>query len=149
MNGIEELAQRLATKNEKQDKKWSLETARLSIRAGHRCEYCGLDFLASVDNYKLLEVDHFVPNGGERESNKAVACHICNFKLKGQYDPSGGEGGLTCEELIFRARRHIASKRAQVAFEIEYMKGLIFSQNGQGLLIEDAGAGGPAGCVGD
>jgi hypothetical protein len=32
---------------------WSEESARISERAGHRCEYCDFDFLASPDNYKL------------------------------------------------------------------------------------------------
>lgn len=41
--------------------KWSEESAWLSERAGHRCEYCGLDFFASVANYKCFQVDHIVP----------------------------------------------------------------------------------------
>ncbi len=71
--------------------KWSEETALLSERAGHRCEYCGLDFLASVANYKCFQVDHIVPvsKGGDPSSteNKAVACRTCNFSLKSKWNP--------------------------------------------------------------
>ncbi len=132
MNCIEELAKKLSTEKWSGEAKWSLETARLSIRAGHRCEYCGLDFLESVHNYRLFEVDHIVPKGEpwtEAEENKAVACRVCNSWLKHAYDPREGEVGLSREELIFRARRHISAKRAEVAAEIEFMKSLIFSKD--------------------
>lgn len=40
---------------------WSEDNARVSVRAEHKCEYCGLDFFASVSNYCLWQKDHIVP----------------------------------------------------------------------------------------
>ncbi len=44
-----------------ENKDWSTGTAYLCLRADFKCEYCGLDFLASPDNYKQIQVDHIVP----------------------------------------------------------------------------------------
>lgn len=66
--------------------KWSDGTARLAERAGYNCEYCGFDLLASVEAYKLFEVDHIVPlsRAGDPVAfdNLALSCRHCNFHLK-------------------------------------------------------------------
>lgn len=66
-------------------KEWSGDDARLSARAWHRCEYCDLDFLSSVENYKQFQVDHVIPKsqgGSDNNDNLAVACWTCKFALK-------------------------------------------------------------------
>ena len=60
---------------------WSEDNARVSVRAERKCEYCGLDFFASVSNYCLWQKDHIVPikhSGTDEMSNYAAACFPCN-----------------------------------------------------------------------
>jgi 5-methylcytosine-specific restriction endonuclease McrA len=69
---------------------WSDSTLQLAIRAGFRCDYCGSDFFASVENYYAFEVEHIVPRGrgselDEAPENLTVACRTCN-RLKRRWD---------------------------------------------------------------
>jgi len=55
--------------------KWHVNTAYLSHRAEHKCEYCDLPFFQDVASYKSFQVDHIVPlnaGGEDTNSNKAV-----------------------------------------------------------------------------
>ena len=96
--------------------KWSEGTARLFERANHRCEYCGFDLLASVDAFKLLQVDHIVPisKSGDPEdfNNLAIACMHCNWHLKRAWDPrkSAGENASRAE-LIEAVKNYVNTVR--------------------------------------
>jgi len=98
-------------------KKWSEGTARIFERAGHKCEYCGFDFLASVDALKLMEVDHIIPlsKGGDPANleNLAIACRHCNFYLKRNWDPRSALNSSPHprEDLIAAVRQHVEKLR--------------------------------------
>ncbi len=68
---------------------WDRGVVELGIRAGFRCEYCGVDMLASVDNYFYnWNNDHIEPaskDGKWEPDNMAVSCKTCNF-MKGNRD---------------------------------------------------------------
>lgn len=70
---------------------WSETSARLGIQARFRCEYCGRDLLASVDDYDAWQVDHILPQskgGPDDFENLAVSCKTCNF-MKRNVVPEG------------------------------------------------------------
>jgi len=51
-----------------------------------RCQYCGLDGMASFENYLVMSVDFVVPRAGKGKknpSNLVAACRPCN-RLKGR-----------------------------------------------------------------
>jgi hypothetical protein len=53
---------------------------RVSLRAGNRCEYCGL---SQVGQEATFHVDHIVPvanHGPTEEGNLALACVSCSLK---------------------------------------------------------------------
>lgn len=99
--------------------KWSFESARLGERAGFRCEYCDLNFLANIDNYKLWQIDHIVPvssAGSEIEfDNLAVSCKQCNVDFKSCWDPrltAGPTAGRA--ELIQAIRQYVRERRVEL-----------------------------------
>lgn len=102
--------------------KWSEESARLSERAGHRCEYCGLDFLASPENYKQWQRDHIVPlwAGGKNEfDNLAAACRTCNVNFKSRWNPlKHVEPNPNRKQLIEAAKNYIMQKIEQTRLEV-------------------------------
>lgn len=108
--------------------KWSENTAWLSVRAGHKCEYCGLDFLASVANYKSFQVDHIVPicaGGANTNDNLAIACKTCNFDLKTTWDPRSHCQTENREQLINVIRSYINERREHYQKEIDLMKSIL------------------------
>jgi 5-methylcytosine-specific restriction endonuclease McrA len=108
--------------------KWSEGTARLSERAGHRCEYCGLDFFASVVNYKSIQVDHIVPvsKGGDPDSidNKALACRTCNFDLKSRWNPKDACSSDDRDALIAAVREYIKGREQHYDKEVALMRAI-------------------------
>lgn len=85
----------------------------IAIRADFRCEYCGCDLLASVNNLHTLELDHILPksNQGPKDdaANLAVCCSTCNA-LKFTYIPNGDSR----EERVADASRHVRELRKNV-----------------------------------
>ncbi len=108
---------------------WSEGSAKLGIRAGFRCEYCGRDLLADVESYKSWQNDHIIPlsRGGKNEfENMAVACRTCNFNLKGRWDRRKDlNPRLSRDENVRQARASIEQKRSEVLAEIEEIRKLI------------------------
>lgn len=96
---------------------WSKVQARLGVRAGFRCEYCGRNLLASIEDYDSWQKDHVVPisKGGAEEDfeNLALACKTCNF-MKLDHMPNGE----TREQKIDNARRRVMTLRARKHREI-------------------------------
>ena len=69
------------------------------------CQYCGLNGLASFENWLVLTVDHIHPHargGGREMSNLVTACQPCNL-IKGRREYSSFEA----------AKRHVLAKRAE------------------------------------
>ena len=95
--------------------KWSVEAARLAERADFRCEYCGLDFLASPENYKLFQVDHIVPisKGGSLIDfeNFALACKPCNYSFKRSFDPRTMAGAEPTRAALITAAKQCIEER--------------------------------------
>ena len=72
------IAKRNDTKNRKE---------RIKKEKGERCVYC------NTDNPLILSIDHILPlcrGGSNKDSNKQVACVLCNFI----------KGGLSHEEYL-------------------------------------------------
>jgi hypothetical protein len=109
--------------------KWHENTAWLSQRAGHKCEYCGLDFFASVTNYKSFQIDHIVPisKGGDEHSNdnKAVACKTCNVDLKSRWNPKDVCSSNDRDELVSVVRQYVKEREQKYLKEIELMKAIV------------------------
>ena len=108
---------------------WSEDNARVSVRAEHKCEYCGLDFFASVSNYCLWQKDHIVPikHGGTDEmSNYAAACFPCNVVFKAQWNPKNHTGSdASREQLVAVTRDYIAGKRLQAELLLESQRKMV------------------------
>ena len=64
----------------------SAEGNRILERDRYRCQYCGLDGLASFENSLILTVDFLHPRahkGKKTETNLVTACRPCNV-IKGR-----------------------------------------------------------------
>lgn len=96
-------------------RRWSKEGAQILIRAGYKCEYCGLDFFASPNNYRLWHLDHIVPvkhGGSDVFDNYAASCYPCNSVYKNQWYPRGKTGtDAPRDELIAATKEYIAQQR--------------------------------------
>jgi hypothetical protein len=109
--------------------KWSREAAQAGVRAGFKCEYCGLDFYASPENYKQFEVEHIVPlhnEGSVDFDNIAVACRTCNVCFKNRWDPRSAAGqNATRAELITAAKRYIRERKQITEKQIATEKSIL------------------------
>ena len=84
-------------------------------RAGFRCEYCGRDMLASVDEYRYgWNHDHLIPKSVSHDDstdNMVLSCVPCN-RFKDTFDPSTEAGpDASRDELIAAATREIEELR--------------------------------------
>lgn len=101
---------------------WAESAAHYGYRADFCCEYCGLNLLSSVDNFKQWENDHIAPkwaSGTDEDWNIAVACRTCNFHLKGKWDPREvcGENAPR-EELIRAVQNYVREQRTKFLKEL-------------------------------
>jgi HNH endonuclease len=129
---------------------WGELWARLGERAHWRCEYCGLPFLASIENYKSMQMDHVIPRQpGERNNldNLAASCVVCNL-FKRRFDPRPQAGAsATREMLVAVAAAYIAEKRRVFAKQLERDRTIIGcrpsaeSQPSDGMQITEADTG--------
>ena len=97
---------------------WAEEWATVCERAGYRCEYCGKDMLASVDDYRSMQNDHIIPkkaNGQNHIDNYALSCSVCNGpRFKGQYNPAKDVGeDAKRDKKIQAVRQHLIKKRVE------------------------------------
>ena len=64
----------------------SKEGHRILERDLYRCQYCGLDGMASFENSLVMSVDFVLPRarkGGKKPDNLVAACRACNL-IKGR-----------------------------------------------------------------
>lgn len=110
---------------------WDLVAAQLGERANYQCEYCGLRLLDSVHNYKLWEKDHIIPvhaGGTDTLENLALACGICNSKLKNRWNPRARTQSTDRAELILIVRQYIEEKRQENEIVLQHVRQVIFGK---------------------
>ncbi len=106
---------------------WSAEWATLGEKAGWRCEYCKLDFFASIENYKSMQIDHIVPlcPGEHKPENFAASCRVCNL-FKRRFDPrKKSRENATREELVAVASAYVQHKRQEFTKQLERDRAII------------------------
>ena len=112
------------------DSSWSEETAEVCLQAHFRCEYCGLDFLASPDNYKQIQVDHIVPKhlgGPDEKSNYAASCRTCNVSWKSRWDPRTAAGNTDDRDaLVAACIEYIRRQRRKLDAELSRLNGILY-----------------------
>lgn len=126
---------------------WGEPAARIWVRAGFQCEYCGKDFFDSPSTYKEGQLDHVLPQSqytflakSKSPSVYALACQYCNLLkrdvdvgskadaeiLFGSKEGPENKDGIESEEsenrrtvLVQRAKEYLASRRStkQLKFE--------------------------------
>ncbi len=115
-------------------KKWGRPTPAVAERAGYRCEYCNLDFLASLENYKQWHIDHIVPQssgGGQAEENLALSCRHCKFVLKGRWNPNPSGEEMSREELIRLVREHLEQAISSMQVDLERVRTIVGYSGGR------------------
>jgi 5-methylcytosine-specific restriction endonuclease McrA len=109
--------------------RWSRQAAELLVRAGYKCEYCGLEFLASAVNYKQWQEDHLVPKaqgGDDGFENMVASCRSCNVDFKARWNPEKhAEPDATRATLIEITRAHIRERKALVEQELETYRKIV------------------------
>lgn len=83
------------------DSNWSLETLRLAVKAGFRCEYCGRDVYGSLGDYYLFSQENTTVENG------VYVCQVCRNLNKSRSRADDGKDADR-EELIAAARAHVA-----------------------------------------
>ena len=89
----------------------SEEGLKILERDRYRCQYCGLDGLASFENSLLMTVDFVVPRarkGKKDAGNLVTACRPCNV-VKGQ----------RVFKSVEEARAYVLQRRAELRREWE------------------------------
>lgn len=109
--------------------KWSDEQVRIGLRAHFRCEYCGLDFYASPENYKQWQRDHIIPltaGGTETFDNFAASCRTCNYCFKASWDPRKRAGeNATRTQLIAVAQDYIRERKQLTMQQLAREKAIV------------------------
>jgi 5-methylcytosine-specific restriction endonuclease McrA len=107
---------------------WSELDAQIADRANYRCEYCGLDFLESPDNYRMWQKDHIIPLHKEEDndlSNYAACCRNCNMLYKSRWDPRKVAGNSADRESLVEAvRMHVKDAKAKVLKELNEVRAI-------------------------
>lgn len=108
---------------------WSESAVRYGIRANFCCEYCGMDLLASVDNFRQWENDHIVPtsaSGLDSDQNIAVACRTCNWHIKRGWNPQDVCGADASRERLIRATQaYIRQQRTRFLRELVEVREIV------------------------
>ncbi|MGH9470339.1 MAG: HNH endonuclease [Terriglobia bacterium] len=81
------------------------EAVKVFKRDHFKCQYCGLDGLASFENWMLMTVDHihaYAKGGLPKADNQVTACQPCNT-IKGTRD----------FKSLAEARKHVQAKREE------------------------------------
>lgn len=81
------------------------EAMKIFKRDRFKCQYCGLEGLASFENWMLLTVDHihaYAKGGSLKADNQVTACQPCNT-IKGTKD----------FKSLAEARKYVQAKREE------------------------------------
>ncbi|MGH9327337.1 MAG: HNH endonuclease [Terriglobia bacterium] len=81
------------------------EAMKVFRRDHYRCQYCGLEGLASFENWMLLTVDHihaYARGGSLKADNQVTACQPCNA-IKGTKD----------FKSLAEAKKYVQAKREE------------------------------------
>jgi len=81
------------------------EAMKIFKRDHFRCQYCGLDGLASFHNWMIMTIDHihaYAKGGSRKASNQVTACQPCN-RIKGTRD----------FKSLAEAKKYVQAKRAE------------------------------------
>lgn len=98
----------------------SEEGMNILKRDRFRCQYCGLDGMASFENSLIMSVDFVIPRarkGKNDPRNLVAACRPCNV-IKGQHSFNNFE----------EAKNYIVERREKLRKEWEATKGTLRSQ---------------------
>ncbi len=63
------------------------EAMKIFKRDHYKCQYCGLDGLASFENWLIMTIDHvhaYAKGGARKAENQVTACQPCNM-MKGTH----------------------------------------------------------------
>ena len=108
---------------------WDKDAVLLGLRAEFKCEYCGKNLLASVDNYKEWQVDHIVPlskGGTDDFDNLALSCRTCNVCLKNKWNPlQDSNEKLNREQLIKKTKEYITNRRKEEQVKLDQFISII------------------------
>ena len=102
----------------------SEEGINILKRDGFRCQYCGLDGMASFENSLVMSVDFVIPRarkGKKDPRNLVAACRPCNL-IKGRHSFSNLED----------AKEYILKRREQLRKEWEARMAPLRSQSATG-----------------
>jgi 5-methylcytosine-specific restriction endonuclease McrA len=98
----------------------SEEGMNILKRDRFRCQYCGLDGMASFENSLIMSVDFVIPRarkGKNDPRNLVAACRPCNV-IKGHHSFNNFE----------EAKNYIVERREKLRKEWEATKGALRSQ---------------------
>ena len=107
---------------------WSELQARLGIEARFKCEYCGRDLLASIEDYDAWQVDHIVPqskDGPDEQWNRALSCKTCNFMKRNWLPPGGLDPKSDREASVAIVQALIRERRAAKQLELDAIVALV------------------------
>ncbi len=99
----------------------SKEGHRILERDRYRCQYCGLDGMANLENYLVMSVDFVIPRarkGTKKSDNLIAACRMCNL-IKGR------RGFKNFEE----AKTYVLQRRLELRKEWEARMARLQSQS--------------------
>ena len=100
------------------------EGTNILKRDGFRCQYCGLDGMASFENSLVMSVDFVIPRarkGKNDPRNLVAACRSCNL-IKGRHSFSNLE----------EAKEYILKRREELRNEWEARMAPLRSQSATG-----------------
>jgi hypothetical protein len=112
------------------DGEWPERNARAFVRANFKCEYCGFEFLSSIEAYKAIEIEHIDPSlpGDAREhlDNIAMACRHCNTHLKNDWNPTNKtHAGARREDLIAAVKVYCEELRKKRTARLQHVRRLV------------------------
>lgn len=87
-------------------------------RDGFKCRYCGLDGIASFDNWLTLCQDHLLPNGHPDRENPdyiVTSCNFCNVAENRYFEKARKLGiqleGKSPDELVAERKPYVQEVR--------------------------------------
>ena len=102
--------------------KWGPVELLIGFRAAFKCEYCERNLLKDADSYVLWQKDHIQRHGGDDVENLALACLICNARLKNRWEPPR-EGNRAAQ--IEAVKTYLSDRRSRIERELVEVRELL------------------------